>query len=39
MTIVGLHRKDPRTAIWSEVECGGYEADLALWEELAGELD
>lgn len=39
MIIVGLHRKDPRKAIWNEVECGGYEADLPLWEELAGELD
>lgn len=24
-------------AIWHEVECGGYAADLALWEELAAE--
>jgi len=24
------------SVIWHEVECGGYEADLALWEELAG---
>jgi len=23
------------TAIWHEVECGGYQADLAIWEELA----
>lgn len=23
--------------IWHDVECGGYEADLALWEELADE--
>jgi SAM-dependent methyltransferase len=23
--------------IWHEVECGAYEADLALWERLAGE--
>lgn len=23
------------SVIWHEVECGGYEADLALWEELA----
>jgi SAM-dependent methyltransferase len=23
------------TAIWHDVECGSYEADLALWEELA----
>jgi len=22
--------------IWHDAECGGYEADLALWEELAG---
>ncbi|HEX5928518.1 MAG TPA: class I SAM-dependent methyltransferase [Solirubrobacterales bacterium] len=26
-------------AIWHEVECGSYEADLALWEELAAEAD
>lgn len=25
--------------IWNEVECGGYTADLPLWEELAGALD
>jgi SAM-dependent methyltransferase len=25
------------TAIWQEVECGSYAADLALWEELARE--
>ena len=25
----------PATAIWHDVECGGYEADLPLWEELA----
>jgi SAM-dependent methyltransferase len=25
--------------IWHEVECGGYEADLGLWEELASEAD
>jgi SAM-dependent methyltransferase len=24
-------------AIWHDVECGGYEADLGLWEELARE--
>ncbi len=23
--------------IWNEVECGGYSADLPLWEELAGQ--
>lgn len=26
-------------AIWHEVECGAYEADLGLWEELAEEAD
>jgi SAM-dependent methyltransferase len=25
--------------IWHEVECGGYVADLALWEELASQTD
>jgi SAM-dependent methyltransferase len=25
--------------IWHEVECGGYTADLVLWEELAGQTD
>jgi SAM-dependent methyltransferase len=25
--------------IWHEVECGGYTADLALWEELAAQTD
>jgi SAM-dependent methyltransferase len=25
--------------IWHDVECGGYGADLGLWEELAGDLD
>jgi len=25
--------------IWHEVECGGYTADLALWEELAAKAD
>jgi SAM-dependent methyltransferase len=24
---------------WHDVECGGYAADLTLWEELAGEAD
>jgi SAM-dependent methyltransferase len=27
------------TAIWHDVECGVYAADLALWEELAGGSD
>ena len=25
--------------IWNDVECGGYEADLPLWEQLAAEND
>jgi SAM-dependent methyltransferase len=25
------------TAIWHDAECGAYDADLPLWEELAGE--
>jgi SAM-dependent methyltransferase len=28
---------DPERVIWHDVECGGYEADLPLWEELATE--
>jgi SAM-dependent methyltransferase len=27
----------PTAAIWHDVECGGYEADLPLWEELAAQ--
>jgi SAM-dependent methyltransferase len=27
------------SAIWHEVECGSYAADLALWDELAAEAD
>lgn len=27
------------TVIWHDVECGSYEADLPLWEELAGRCD
>jgi SAM-dependent methyltransferase len=27
------------TVIWHDVECGGYEADLPLWEELAKRSD
>lgn len=26
-------------SIWHDVECGGYEADLPLWEELAAETE
>lgn len=28
-----------KDAIWHDVECGSYAADLELWEELAGEAD
>lgn len=28
-----------REAIWHELECGSYAADLPLWEELAGGMD
>jgi SAM-dependent methyltransferase len=27
----------PDEVLWHEVECGGYQADLALWDELAEE--
>jgi SAM-dependent methyltransferase len=27
------------SVIWHEAECGSYEADLPLWEELANEID
>jgi SAM-dependent methyltransferase len=27
-----------RAAIWHDLECGGYAADLELWEELAGDV-
>jgi len=29
---------NPEAVIWNEVECGDYEADLPLWEELAAPL-
>jgi len=29
---------NPEAVIWNEVECGDYEADLSLWEELAAPL-
>jgi SAM-dependent methyltransferase len=28
-----------RSAVWHDVECGSYTADLALWEELAAQAD
>lgn len=27
------------SVVWHDVECGAYEADLPLWEELAGDTD
>ncbi len=35
MTFFGMN---PERVIWNEVECGDYEADLPLWEELADSL-
>ena len=29
------HLRRPSSAVWHDVECGSYSADLALWEELA----
>ncbi|HVS28218.1 MAG TPA: class I SAM-dependent methyltransferase, partial [Solirubrobacteraceae bacterium] len=31
--------KPPETALWHDLECGGYEADLPLWRELADASD
>jgi SAM-dependent methyltransferase len=31
--------EDRRTVVWHDVECGAYEADLPLWEELAEATD
>jgi SAM-dependent methyltransferase len=31
----GTRNEDRRTVVWHDVECGAYEADLPLWEELA----
>jgi SAM-dependent methyltransferase len=28
---------DPNVVLWHDLECGGYEADLPLWRELAAE--
>lgn len=33
-----LFARHPERVIWNEVECGAYEADLPLWEELAAPL-
>jgi len=32
-------RAHPSGVVWQDVECGGYAADLDLWEELAGAAD
>lgn len=33
-----LFGRNPKAVIWNEVECGDYEADLPLWDELADAL-
>ena len=30
-----MSARERRAAIWHDVECGAYAADLPLWEELA----
>jgi SAM-dependent methyltransferase len=35
----GMRNVDRRTVVWHDVECGAYEADLRLWEQLAEEAD
>jgi SAM-dependent methyltransferase len=30
---------DPEVVIWHDLECGGYDADLPLWRELAADAD
>ena len=35
----GTRNEDRRTVVWQDVECGAYEADLPLWEELAEATD
>jgi SAM-dependent methyltransferase len=41
MTAPARGKRDvgPRTVVWQDVECGAYEADLPLWEELAEATD
>ena len=34
---MSAHQPDTTEVIWNDVECGGYEADLPLWEQLAAE--
>jgi len=31
--------REPDEVIWHDLECGGYRADLALWEGLAAQMD
>jgi SAM-dependent methyltransferase len=35
--VVGLIAATLGSAVWHDLECGAYEADLPLWRELAGE--
>ena len=35
----GTRNEDRLTVVWQDVECGAYEADLPLWEELAEATD
>jgi len=42
MSILGTQRGGPTAnpaAIWHDLECGGYRADLPLWHELAQQAD
>ena len=31
------HSRKPGPAVWHDIECGGYSADLALWEQFAAQ--
>jgi SAM-dependent methyltransferase len=33
-----LHERVPDAVVWHELECGGYDVDLALWLELAARV-
>lgn len=39
MSVVAPRRRHPAQAIWHDVECGSYSADLPLWEEMAAAGD
>ena len=30
---------EPELVVWHDLECGGYDADLPLWRELAADAD